>query len=371
MRLKVVLVDYYLPASTYSLELCRELAKLCDLTMICKNNYQPEDNLPFQVHPILHTGSKNAYDQISGYTRDLLGIYRIVKEVKPDVLHLEQFVHQIWETILVKRLKKYTKVNVFTLHNLLSHEAKAKEKEKLNKWYRLFDGLVAHNKASEAVLRELSDYSGSVCVMPHGCYSQYQLLSPPRQDDRITFLQFGLIREYKGVDILIEAIAMLPPQVREKCRFIIAGKPFAHYQYDIGQHVEELGLGGCVDLMLRRIEDDEMSGLFSQADACLFPYRSIYGSGALMMAYTFEKPVIASNIPTFVEETENGRCGLLFESENPGKLRDAIVKFCELLPAEREAYAKNVAALKNEKYSWKKSSELVIDFYHSLIENKS
>ena len=161
--------------------------------------------------------------------------------------------------------------------------------------------------------------------------------------------------------------ALLPDAVRERVRIVVAGKQLRSYGLDPEEMVRQNHLESCVDLMIRRIEDEELPDLFGQADACVFPYREIYGSGALLMAYAFEKPVIASDIPVFVEETDNGATGCLFASEDPQKLSDAIVRFVSMTPEERGELKRNVIRLRDGKYNWKNSAKVLSDFYTSLV----
>lgn len=365
MRLKVVMLEYFLPGNTYTLELCSRLGEICDVTLICKNDYHADIKLNFTLENVLHTGSTGPVSALTGYLGDMDKILKIVKRVRPDVFHVQGIVHQSFETILMKAVRRYVSGMVFTAHNILSHEEKKGEKEKLNRWYRLFDGIVVHNEGSKALLEEYAGCQNAVCVMPHGAYTGYDIRQI--EHEKITLLAFGIIREYKGVDILLNAAALLPDAVRERVRIVVAGKQLRSYGLDPEEMVRQNHLESCVDLMIRRIEDEELPDLFGQADACVFPYREIYGSGALLMAYAFEKPVIASDIPVFVEETDNGATGCLFASEDPQKLSDAIVRFVSMTPEERGELKRNVISLRDGKYNWKNSAKVLSDFYTSLV----
>ena len=367
MKLKVVMLEYFLPGNTYTLELCNRLGEICDVTLICKNDYCPDKKLNFTLENVLHTGSTGPVSALSGYLGDMGKILKIVKQVRPNVFHVQGIVHQSFETILMKIIHRYVPTMVFTAHNILPHEEKGNEKEKLNRWYQLFDGIVVHNEGSRALLEEYSGRQKSVCVMPHGAYTGYDIKQVPHK--KVTLLCFGIIREYKGIDILLKAIALLPEKVRSNVRVIIAGKQLKSYDLNLEEMVKQYHLDSCVELIIRRIEDEELSNLFGQADACVFPYRVIYGSGALLMAYAFEKPVIASDIPVFVEETDNGATGCLFASEDPQKLSAAIARFVAMTSDEREKLKENVIRLRDGKYSWKNSAKVLSDFYMSLVGN--
>ena len=82
-----------------------------------------------------------------------------------------------------------------------------------------------------------------------------------------------------------------------------------------------------------------------------------------MMAYTYDKPVVASDIPTFAEETENGRTGILFESENPQALADALIRAYECSEEQVREYGASICNLIAEKYNWKRSAEKTAEVY--------
>ena len=94
--------------------------------------------------------------------------------------------------------------------------------------------------------------------------------------------------------------------------------------------------------------------------------REIYGSYALMMAYTFKKPVITSNVQMFIEETDNGKTGLLFESENPSSLAEKLCCFAKMSVTQRREYSKHITYLLNTKYNWSISAEKTYDVYQKL-----
>ena len=338
------------------------------MTLICKNNYHASQELNFTLENVLHSSSTGLFSAVKGYFGDLIKIFKIIKRVSPNVFHVQGIVHQKFESIFIKIIRHYVPRTVFTAHNILSHEEKKNEKANLKCWYQLFDGIVVHNERSKTLLEEnIGKRKAKVCVMPHGTYTGYDIRHV--EHDKFTFLAFGIIREYKGVDILLNAVALLPEDIKEKIHVIIAGKQLNSYNLDLKKIVRQKHLENCVELMIRRVDDEELPDLFGRVDVCVFPYRNIYGSGALLMAYAFEKPVIASDIPVFKEETDNGATGCLFASEDTQKLCDAIVRFTCMTANEREVLKGNIKKLREGKYNWGNSAKLLYDFYISLLND--
>ena len=171
--------------------------------------------------------------------------------------------------------------------------------------------------------------------------------------DRI-LLFFGFIRKYKGLDILLEAMA--DARIRKAgIKLLIAGEFYedaAPYQAQI----ERLGIG---DLLIRRtdfIPDSEVKYYLCAADVVIQPYRNATQSGVTPLAYHFEKPMIVSNVGGLPALVPHEKVGLVAEPE-PRALADAILRFYEMgeavfLPSLRE---------EKEKYSWSRLVDTILE----------
>lgn len=368
--MKIIMIDYFLPNSIYSLELCEKLSVDNEVLLICKDNYQPngQKHNVTKILSVLHSSSSNILQAFVLYIKDLKKIDNQIKLFKPDVVHLQGVQHIFWETLLLRKNRRIVGKYFFTAHNILSHESKKGEKASLNKWYKNFDGIIVHNEASKRMLRQVADYAGHVYVIPHGSYDTYREFHNIKKNsqNKTVFLQFGIIRDYKGIDILLEAISKLPQEIKERTHFIIAGAlRKKYYDFNINKFVEDYAIEDCVELIIRRIDDEEVPMLFSRADCCLFPYRHIYGSGALLMAYTFNKPVIVSSLPVFEEETNYGKTGIVFEKENSDSLSNAIIEFCEMTIERKAKFSAEIEHLVTSKYNWTLSAKETVKCYHS------
>ena len=130
-----------------------------------------------------------------------------------------------------------------------------------------------------------------------------------------------------------------------------------------GQYIPETLMNAVIELEEAYNPDEELDALYRQADICLFPYRDIYGSGALLMAYSYGKPVITSDIPAFREETQNGKTGILTDGEDPEKLKEAILQAADWSRKEYLDDQKEIEKLTEEKYSWKISAKILWEAY--------
>lgn len=137
-------------------------------------------------------------------------------------------------------------------------------------------------------------------------------------------LFFGQIKKAKGLDVLLEAIS----QTTTDFKVIIAGK----LRDDTWDRYEDiitvLNLKDRVIPIIRHITDEERDYLFSISSAIVLPYTRIYQSGVLLMAMSFPKTVIASDLPPNAELITHGENGILFQSEHADSLAkemDALI----------------------------------------------
>ena len=185
------------------------------------------------------------------------------------------------------------------------------------------------------------------------------------------FLQFGVLRRYKGVDILLQALARMTPTQRSRVHVTIAGQQFPKLDAtDYAALIRENGLEGCVDLQLGHVPDDALDALYRDADFCLFPYLEIYGSGALLMAYSYGKPVLASSIPAFEEETDAGHTGLLFPPEDPEALKETMLRAADWTEEAYIGVQAHIRQLVQEKYNWEHSAECLAEGYRNAWQRK-
>lgn len=223
-----------------------------------------------------------------------------------DVFHVQWWSLPLWPvTYVLTRLMRLRRIPVVaTLHNVLPHEAGAAYIRATRSICRLADAVIVH---SEENRRQLLSHYGMAPerahVVPLGAYmagtepvpaaeARARLGLPPT--GRL-ILQFGVIRDYKGIDILIRALAALGPDF-EDVRLIIAGKPWtscAPYQ----QLIAELGLTDRVHLFPDYIPEREIPLYFGAADLTVLPYRHFDAqSGVCAVAMPYRKPVIVSDV---------------------------------------------------------------------------
>lgn len=135
-------------------------------------------------------------------------------------------------------------------------------------------------------------------------------------------LYFGFIRDYKGLDILIDTISKLD----DSYHLVIAGEVYGNFEkYD--QQINNLGVNQKITKMVRYINDEEVSKLFSASDVCILPYKSATQSGIVGISYNFDLPLIATNVGGLAEMILPHNTGLISDEVSSESIQISIEKY--------------------------------------------
>lgn len=163
-----------------------------------------------------------------------------------------------------------------------------------------------------------------------------------------TILFLGYIKPYKGLETLIKAIPIINKTLPD-AQFVVAGE--AYYEIEMPTELP------CLIYHNKYIPQSLLPHYFTIADVVVVPYRSATQSGIILLAYSYLKPVIASNINGLKEFVTEHKSGLLFEKENENDLAEKIISF---LQENRSHYVEDIKEL-NKKYTWEKFTENLIE----------
>jgi glycosyltransferase involved in cell wall biosynthesis len=144
-----------------------------------------------------------------------------------------------------------------------------------------------------------------------------------RSDQRI-LLFFGLIRAYKGLKCLIQAMAEVVKSV--DCVLWVVGE-FYDSKEEYLALIKELGLEAHIVVRDEYVKNEAVPLYFSSADVVVLPYVSATQSGIVQIAFGLNKPVITTNVGGLPEAVEDGRTGFVVDPESPDKLAEAILRF--------------------------------------------
>ncbi|MFC3125021.1 glycosyltransferase [Pseudoroseomonas globiformis] len=189
----------------------------------------------------------------------------------------------------------------------------------------LADRLIVHTQTGlEQLVASGLDRRRIRCI-PHGPLGGFGDIPPPPRSGPMTLVVFGKIRPYKGIDILIAALAALGPDERRMLRVIIAGEPMMDVA-PLQARIVSDGLGGTVELRLGHLDEAAMRALFTEAEGFVFPYREIEASGVLFLVQGLGRWLIASRLGAFAETISHGETGRLVPSEDVPALTAALLE---------------------------------------------
>ena len=260
----------------------------------------------------------------------LIGLVRLLRRIRlqrPAVVHFQWIVVPALDVPAMALIRRWCPL-VLTVHDTVPFNGQRMSwlQRAGHRWpTRLAHRVVVHTCGGRQALIDQGMAADKVAVIPHGplrLHVESPAVPPPR-DPRWTFLLFGEIKPYKGLDLLIDAVAALPEPVRRAARVIVAGRP----RMDIAPlvaRITELGLDAQFDLRLRRQSEAEIAALFASSDCFVFPYRQIDASGVYFLVKPFGKWLIASRVGIFAEDVVHGVDGFLIPSGDVAALMGAL-----------------------------------------------
>lgn len=185
---------------------------------------------------------------------------------------------------------------VGVVHNVADHDANRLAALLSSVLVRRASAYVTHTRElAQGIARIVPN--AHVTVHPHPVFDYPSPQGTLGKRAELELLMFGLVRPYKGVDILLEALAACR---KKSVMLSIVGESWQSRD-ELREAVARHGLQDRVELVLRYVSDVEAAEYFARADVVVLPYRSVTGSGVLPLAFHYGKAVAASDLPGFRE----------------------------------------------------------------------
>ena len=310
-----------------------------------KSDQDPSDN------PIT-TEAEYLIDSINPLTW-LRALWRL-RQFGPDLVVMQWWV-VFWAPLCfvlgwgVRLLRNRPKLAVI-VHNAQPHEASTIDKVAIRLGLSAADQLVAQAQSDGTILRQ-QFASKQVVVTPLPTYAALgdnvlnsaELPFPP---DKPLLLFCGLIRPYKGLDILLDAM----PHVLAKrdAHLAIVGEMWNGGE-DYLTQIERLGLQSHVTLENEYVTNERLAAWIKSAEVVVLPYRTATQSAVLQSAFGLETPVITTAVGGLPDVVDHGRTGLLVPPEDPIALANAILHFFE--QQLRLSFVEHIRA-QTDRFSW-------------------
>ena len=292
-------------------------------------------------------------------------MWRLRRALDADVVHYQWLTLPALDAFLLPKRRP----RVMTAHYIVPPDASGSRVLAANLAFNRMDAVVAHSEHSAARLREQVRLDpAKVRVIPHGAFDYLTRLPEEKPlpeelqgAEGPVILCFGLLRPYKGTEVLLEAFRAL-----EGAELWIVGNP----RMDV-EPLRELAAQapGRVRFVTRFVDEAEIPAIFRRADVVALPYLDAAHSGVLYTGLAFGKPLVLSAVGGFPEVAATGAAWLV-PPGNPEALAAALVGLVSdgARRAELGAAAARAAA---GPFSWDEAARLTLDLYRELIEARS
>jgi glycosyltransferase involved in cell wall biosynthesis len=303
-----------------------------------------------------------AATKLAEHVPDMLRYRRLARDA--DVVHFQWLSVQHLDAHLLPAKRSPTGARrplVLTAHDVLPREPRPGQLAAQRRLYERFDAIVVHSAHGRARLTgELGIDPACVQVIPHGAFAHLAdgpPQPPPFQTEKPVVLCFGLMRPYKGIDLLLDAWRDV-----NDAELWIVGMP----RFDIA-HLRRAAPPN-VRFVPCFIGDTELPAYFQRADLVVLPYREIDQSGVLFTALAFGAPLLLSDVGGFPEVAATG-AARTFPAGDVSALSAALR---ELLsdPAALSAMAERARAAAVGTYSWEEVARRTLELYEALLRNE-
>jgi glycosyltransferase involved in cell wall biosynthesis len=292
------------------------------------------------------------------YAPSVRALLHRVDAFAPDVAHVQWLPMPQIDLRWLRGLSR-RRPTVFTAHNVMLRQGP----ERTERWRRIFnavDGVVVHSERGVEQLAALGVERARIARIPHAVFDTD---SPTTAPAGATLLLFGLLRTYKGLDVLVRALADVA-RAAPDVRLVVAGYPFD--PVDVPQRLaEELGVAGRIEWRLGHLPDEEIPELMASATVVVLPYREGDASGVLATALGHGRPVVVSDVGSLGELVREFGAG---EVVAPGDA-EALAAACSRLLTDPEALAAAARGADAARVAlgWDAAAEAHEGFYEALI----
>lgn len=364
--------------SSYSLELSRALAQYIDLEFLSFKKLYPKFLYPGKdvegkIFTILDDNEKFKIKRYITYYNPFSWI-RAGLFARGDIVHIQWgvpiFAPIFFTIFLFAKLRG--KKTIATVHNVLPHEQSVFDKILSVPVFFLVDSFIVHSSENGKELQQIFNIQRNKIVqIPHGVLNSFNDLIIPKNEARKKIgvqldckiiLFFGNIREYKGLDILLEAFYLLTKK-RKDVFLIIAGNPRVKWE-EYEKIITKYNLEENIKLFLDFIPSADMKYFYYSSDLVVLPYKDFNAqSGIGTDTLSFGKPLVVTSVGGLSDLVKDKRFAI--EPNNPVALADKI-----LLVLNDETLVKQLSNDSRElaeEYSWNTVAKKTVNLYEKCL----
>jgi D-inositol-3-phosphate glycosyltransferase len=348
--------------------------------------------LPYVVKPILFSMANRLISLL--HLQNRRSIRRILRAIEIPFNHLKIFLYCLktnpdiihfqtaysFEGLIIPLYRYFGIKVVYTAHDLLHYPPYPGDMLIFSYMYRRLNAIIVNGRSLKNDLLALFPGVRPANIFINNLGNDLEMEDLPnisRREARSrlsisrgekVILFYGIIRPYKGLEVLIRAFAILLKKLPE-ARLFIAGEPiggFTEYQNIINR----LEIGEWVKVFPYFIPLEETPTFFTAADVVAIPYLKSYQTGIAPIAYSYSRPVVVSRVGGLVECIEEGKSGYSFQSGDAGDLAERL--FLILSDVEKNTGMKEFAGqYYRDNFSWRKITLATLAVYREALEGTS
>jgi len=268
---------------------------------------------------------------------------------------------------IMRMVRSKKTIGISIIDNIIPHEKRIGDKALSNYFVQSVDGFVVMSKKVEEQMDTFVSQQ-PVSYIPHPIYDTYgEIVSRNEALDHLGLdpqfdyvLFFGYIRDYKGLDILLDSLAE-GLKTNPKLRLIVAGEYYSDSEKYLTQ-IDQLGIKDQVILHTSFISNEEVRYFFCAADLVAQSYKSATQSGISQMAIYFEKPIVSTNVGGLPETVIHNKTGYLTNVDS-SEVAQSILRYFNERPLEK--FQVEIKKLK-ELYSWNHFGSKLVELYDKI-----
>jgi glycogen(starch) synthase len=353
------------------------------VVLFCPANSWDEEEVHAAGIEVVHAARRE--DSPAGLMQRLLRNFKFLirsalvqfrRSRRGDIVHFQGMLHLPLGFVFLFLAKLRGCSTVLTAHDPLPHRwrlpsgLRRLESGMLEFAYRLVDCVVVHNRFGKSILvTEFSVPEGRIAVVPHGANGRLEdSVSPYPAFDCLRLLAFGDIRENKGLHLAIRAAQMTASGFQVPVRLTIAGRAHAA---EVGYWEECKRLIAVqpegIEVIDRRICEDELQRLFARHHAVLLPYTDFFSeSGVATLALLHCRPLLATAAGGLGELIEQGGCGIPIAAATPDSVARAIETAIALGPRRLQKMGIEGNRFLRRTRSWDVVARRTVEVYSRL-----
>ncbi len=363
-KLKVALIGPIEPyrggIAQYNTQLHQALQDYADVKVISFKRQYPKWLYPGKDDKELDY--RQTPDSNVSYLIDAYSPLSLKKAIDNVIANKTEVVFVTWWTLfwqpgfayLARRLRKKGIKVIYICHNVFDHDSKKIVQNTSKLFLDQTDGFIVHATEEEQLLRSLYKDMPILNTKTLPVHDGFPIAKGTLEKrGRLELLFFGFIRPYKGLDVFVDALAMLNDK---DVYATVVGETWSNVNA-LEQEIKQKNIPN-IELHLKYVSGTDAAEYFARADVTVLPYKSATGSAVASLAYFYKRPILGTRVGGLRDVVLEGKTGWLVEPDSPRALAEAIRKLGRKSAKDTEKF---IAAFCKEN-GWKMMAKRFVDF---------